>query len=120
MIRYETGEGKKRNRLYRNQPLAFLTRAKTKTPTKKFGGPTLNVTRGNVSIGLSTAGRSDQWSERVKAFRFCFPSSQMAKFGDELDYQFGYEDFAWTSILPSTAVISIKLVPFLLSVLFQK
>ena len=76
--------------------------------------------RGNGSIGLSTAGRTDQWSERVKAFRFCFPSSQMAKFGDELDYQFGYEDFAWTSILPSTAVFSIKLVPCILSMLFKK
>ena len=44
----------------------------------------------------------------------------MAKFGDELDYRFGYDDFAWTSILPCTAVISIKLVPLLLSVLFKK
>ena len=44
----------------------------------------------------------------------------MAKFGDELDYQFGYEDFAWTSILPSTAVFSMKLVPCILSMLFKK
>ena len=44
----------------------------------------------------------------------------MAKFGDELDYRFGYEDFAWTSILPSTVVFSIKLVPFILSALFNK
>ena len=31
-----------------------------KTPTKKFGVAILNVTRGNVSIGLSTVGRSEE------------------------------------------------------------
>ena len=39
---------------------------KTKTPTKKFGVPTLNVTSGNVNIGLST------WFDvRKKGDRFC-------------------------------------------------
>ena len=44
----------------------------------------------------------------------------MAKFGDELDYEFGPNDLTWTITLPCTAVISIKVIPLLLSVLFKK
>ena len=44
----------------------------------------------------------------------------MAKVGDELDYQFGRNDLARKTTLPFTAVISIKLVPLVLSVLFKK
>ena len=44
----------------------------------------------------------------------------MAQFGDDLDYEFGHNDFTWTATSPCTVVMAIRIIPFVLMRSFRK